>query len=843
MNAQSTAFPKGSKVSFATGLLGAVVLIVILLAARDWTYINILPIIVTALTISILDRFPIYLDPHGELRLTTVIAIPTLVLFGWQPAVVGVAIGVTAGLLSQPARDTLILGTERLASLIAAASFALALNTPGPNGEVAAVVVAGLGYTIIRTLLISSRMHAEEAITWSRAIRFVVNSTFFHLGVFTAVAAIAVWAVSNDPSITSRLIVPMLASAVTLQLYLPRILRGQEERRVLSAVAVLAAAVDAKDPYTADHSAEVAQLGRLVARILNLDEPEVHRIYLAGLLHDVGKTVVPQEILLKPGKLTAEEWQVMRSHVDAGVRIVDSIGGLAGVAPIVAASHEQLDGRGYPNGLKGEDIPLGSRIMLVIDAYNALTTNRPYRAARSQEAALQELEKNSGTQFDPRVIASLRIALGHYQTRAVPGGKPAWLALLRQPAFGLLWFGELVSFIGDNVFFVALTLWVLKLTGSATILAVSLIAATVGQGLLGFFAGALTDRTDRRGVIIASDLGRAVLVAAIPFLLPYSIPGGLVLLILVNIGTVFFRTGVFALMPSIVPREELLTANALFQTTQRIGEIVGSVLGGAIVVTLGYQMVFYLDAASFLVSAACVGVMPVLWRAGLNTAIRSEITVEIGEGLRYIWQTPIHRVLALLVFPGYLTLAFDALQTPMVVTTAGLSAVAYGLINSVIGVGKLISAIVLSGTGKRWVTVPFTVVMFILTAVATELFGATREYAVLLAAAFIFGLGNVATNITNATLSLTNAPSSIVGRLMASRQVFIAATTAVGMLVFGRMADVTNPQVALVTMGLVSGVGVLMVWLWAGRQLVRPIEAPASSSGTLIDGSGSPIDP
>jgi putative nucleotidyltransferase with HDIG domain len=836
MNLQPVAVLSRLQISLSTGLLGAVVLVVILFALRDCTYASILPILVTTFTFSVLDRMPIHLDPHGELYVTTVIAIPTLVLFGWQPALIGAAIGMTAGLLNQPGRHVIVQNIERLASLIVAASVAAAFQASGLKDEVAAVVAAGLGYTIIRTLLVSSRMHSEEAISWGRAVGFLVDSTFFHLGVFTAVAAVAVWAVSNDPSTTTRLIVPVLASAVTLQLYLPRILRGQEQRRVLSAVSVLAAAVDAKDPYTADHSAEVADLSRRIARILNLDEPEVHRVYLAGLLHDIGKTIVPPEILLKPGKLTSEEWKVMRSHVEAGVRIVESIGGLAGVAPIVAANHEQLDGRGYPLGLKGEDIPLGSRINIVVDAYNALTTNRPYREARSSEAALEELERNSGTQFDPRVISALRAALTFPQQRSEPKGQPTWLALLRQPAFGLLWFGELVSFIGDNIFFVALTLWVLKLTGSATILATALIAATVGQGLLGLFAGAATDRIDRRGVIIASDVGRALLVAALPFILLHSIPGGLILLALVNVGTVFFRTGVFALIPSIVAHEDLLTANALFQTTQRIGEMVGSILGGVIVVTLGYHMVFYLDALSFLVSAACVASMPVLWRAGLDAGPQKRIAADIGEGLRYIWRTPIHRVLALLIIPGYLTLAFDALQTPMVVGTAGLSAIAYGVINSFIGVGKFLSAIVLSGTGRHWVTVQFTVVMFVLTAIATELFGSTRHYAVLIIAAILFGAGNVATNIANATLSMANAPPGIIGRLMASRQVFVAAVTAVGMLVFGRIADVAGPPIALVTLGFVSGVGVLIVWLWAGRLIGRPLEvrAPSARASTLL---------
>src|SRR5205807_3795352 len=429
-----------------TGLLTAEVLAVLLIAIKNWTIVEAPAVFIIGLTIVVLDLFPIYLDAAGELRLSPVITIPALALFGWPATLLGAAIAMIAGLLHQSPRDTLVRGTERLGSLIAAAVFATVLSPLGQYGGVGTVIYAALGYAILRTLLIASRMHAEESIAWPRAFRFLVNATFFHIGVFTAVAAITVWLVNSDPSTGSRLLGPMLAAGVTLQVYLPRILRGQEQRPVLAAVSVLATAVDAKDPYTAGHSAEVAELSRRVARILNIDEPHVHTIYLAGLLHDVGKMVVPAEILLKPGKLTDGEWEVMRSHADAGARIVESIGGLAEVVPIVAASHERLDGRGYPLGLKSTEIPIGSRINLVVDAYNALTTNRPYRPARSPEAAFQELEAHSGTQFDPRVVSALRIALGQHQRVEVPSRRPAWLALLQKPAFALLWFGELVSF-------------------------------------------------------------------------------------------------------------------------------------------------------------------------------------------------------------------------------------------------------------------------------------------------------------------------------------------------------------------------------------------------------------
>ncbi len=822
-------YEKTPRITFVTVVLAAEVLIVLLFAIKSWTIAEAPVVFITALTIVVLDYFPIYLDPVGDLRLTSVITIPTLVLYGWPAALLGTAMGMVVGLSHQPPKETLVRGIERLASLIAAAAFATASRRLGLYGDVGAVVFAALGYTCIRTLVIATRMHTDEAIAGGRALRFVAASTFFHLGTFTAVAIITVWLINHDLSVTGRLLGPMLAAGVTLQLYLPRILRGQEQRRVLAAVSVLAAAVDAKDPYTAGHSAEVADLSRRVGRILNLDEPHVHTIYLSGLLHDVGKMAVPADILLKPGKLTDEEWRIMRSHVEAGVRIVESIGGLAGVAPTVAASHEHIDGGGYPLGLKGDGIPLGSRINLVVDAYNALTTNRPYRAARSSTQALQELEANAGTQFDPRVIAALRVALGDLtSSRPMPSWPAALLGpldLLERPAYALLWSGQLVSFLGQEIFIIALSAWVLEITHSAYMVALTFIMATVGQGLLGFVAGALADRTDRRRLMIIADLSRAALVAVLPYFVLRSFSAVFGCIVLLNIGTVFFRSAVLALIPSVVSTDHLSVGNALLMSTERIAEIIGGPLGALIVVAFGYHKAFYLDAAAFVFSGVCIAMMPIAWRAGLGDGTSKKIFAEIGDGLRYIWQTPLHRVLALLIFPGYLTLAFAALRAPMIIQTAGLPIVAYGVINGAVGVGKLAGAIFLTFSGKRWTSVPFIVTMFLVTALAIAWFGSTLNYQVFIAAGFLFGLGNIATNIVNATISMANTSSAILGRLMASRQVFIAVTSLVGTLLFGHLADVTGPSTAIVLLGAVSGIGIFAVWFLAGNGLSAQPEA------------------
>ena len=195
-------------------------MIVLGLAIRDWIPSQIPAVLVTAIAISILDLFPIYLDPAGELRLTVVIAIPALVLFGWPAALTGAALGMAGSFLHRSPREAFTTSSERLASLIVAAAFATAFSIRWPNDLIGAVVIAALTYTVFRTLIVSARMHGEEAIAWSRAVAYLAKATFLHLGVFTAVAVIAVWAVSNDLSTTNRLLVPVLGASVTLQIYL-----------------------------------------------------------------------------------------------------------------------------------------------------------------------------------------------------------------------------------------------------------------------------------------------------------------------------------------------------------------------------------------------------------------------------------------------------------------------------------------------------------------------------------------------------------------------------------------------------------------------------------------------
>jgi HD-GYP domain-containing protein (c-di-GMP phosphodiesterase class II) len=166
--------------------------------------------------------------------------------------------------------------------------------------------------------------------------------------------------------------------------------------------------IEADDAYTGSHSRDVVELVVSVSAELGLDPRSQQDAELTALLHDVGKIRIPGEIINKPGKLTDEEWAVMKTHTIEGERMLAQIGGLLGrVGQLVRSCHERWDGKGYPDGLTAEETPLVARIVCACDAYNAMTTDRPYRAARSAEEALAEMELCAGTQFDPEVVAAL----------------------------------------------------------------------------------------------------------------------------------------------------------------------------------------------------------------------------------------------------------------------------------------------------------------------------------------------------------------------------------------------------------------------------------------------------
>ena len=182
-------------------------------------------------------------------------------------------------------------------------------------------------------------------------------------------------------------------------------------KQALAMACALVSLVDLRDAYTGSHSSRVAGYVRATGLRMGLPDAQLDNVVMAALLHDIGKIGVPDHVLLKPGRLTEEEFGHIRKHPELGWMALKNIEDFKSISLMVLHHHERMDGAGYPGGLKGSAIPLGSRIIAVADSYDALTTNRPYRSARTKQQAVDELLRCVDTQFDARVLNAFWDAL------------------------------------------------------------------------------------------------------------------------------------------------------------------------------------------------------------------------------------------------------------------------------------------------------------------------------------------------------------------------------------------------------------------------------------------------
>jgi putative nucleotidyltransferase with HDIG domain len=223
----------------------------------------------------------------------------------------------------------------------------------------------------------------------------------------------AVWGVLNIEAVEAgalgeaeAVLVEAIAASLGSALHRAELI-ADIERSFTTTLAVVTSTVEAKDDYTACHGSDVAELAERVALRMGLSLKQAREVHYAAMLHDVGKIAVPSEILCKEGPLTEDEWVVMRSHTVVGAELVERIDAFAHLAPAIRSSHERIDGSGYPDGLAGERIPLAARIVAACDTYDAIVTDRPYRAARTPLQAREELLRACGSQLDEGVVAVL----------------------------------------------------------------------------------------------------------------------------------------------------------------------------------------------------------------------------------------------------------------------------------------------------------------------------------------------------------------------------------------------------------------------------------------------------
>jgi diguanylate cyclase (GGDEF)-like protein/putative nucleotidyltransferase with HDIG domain len=274
------------------------------------------------------------------------------------------------------------------------------------------LVGAATTYFVVNTLAIATAI----ALSTNQAVINVWNENFLWSApsyfVGAGAAAIAAWMVRGLSAhwITPLALAPLVLTYRTYKVYLGRI--EDEQRHVremadlhLATIEALALAIDAKDQTSQSHIRRVQLYAASVAKAMGMSDNDVQGVKTAALLHDIGKLAVPEHILSKPGPLTPEEFQKIRAHPKVGADIVSSVPFPYPVAPLILSHHERWDGKGYPVGLKGEDIPLGARILSVVDYFDALMAERPYHKAMSFDAAIGLLKQESGKGLDPSVVA------------------------------------------------------------------------------------------------------------------------------------------------------------------------------------------------------------------------------------------------------------------------------------------------------------------------------------------------------------------------------------------------------------------------------------------------------
>jgi HD-GYP domain-containing protein (c-di-GMP phosphodiesterase class II) len=207
-----------------------------------------------------------------------------------------------------------------------------------------------------------------------------------------------------------------------LEQFVADLKRAAEENRALflNSIQMLAGAVDEKDPYTRGHSDRVAKYSLMIGQQLHLSPEELDRLRIAALLHDVGKIGVDDRVLKKPGALTAEEFEIMKQHPSKGANIMRPVAQLKEMLPGIELHHEHVNGKGYPYGLKGDEIPLMARIISVSDVLDAMTTNRPYQSAKDIDEALEVIRKLAGTKFDLKVVEALEAIVQAGHLRVAP---------------------------------------------------------------------------------------------------------------------------------------------------------------------------------------------------------------------------------------------------------------------------------------------------------------------------------------------------------------------------------------------------------------------------------------
>jgi putative nucleotidyltransferase with HDIG domain len=567
--------------------------------------------------------------------------------------------------------------------------------------------------------------------------------------------------------------------------------------------------VDKRDGQTFGHSQRVGELSETVARMLHLSEEACNTIRVGGVLHDLGKIAVPDSILLKPGKLTPEEYEIIKMHPVEGAQILAEHPEQKDVSDIVMHHHERWDGAGYPDGRKGETIPIGSRIVNACDAFDTITQARVFRpTVKTPAEAIRELRQLAGTWYDPQVITALEKIVAERWGVEI-AAQPA--SVVQEPAryrdalairpFRLLWIGQAVSYFGDTMNTAGLAIMLYVLTGSATVVALGLIAKAIPTILFGLIAGTLVDAFNRQRLMIVADLVRAILTVTIPFFGQVWLPGVFIAVFLISTASAFFNPSKQAMLPNLVPSRLLVRANSLISSSEKTMELLGYSLAGLIAAAVSWLPLFLIDAGTYLVSAvSLLGIRDVTARGRLRTL---RLLDDILDGAKFVLGNRVLRSTMALTLVA--TIFFGMTTTLLVVMAYGplhSGASGYGLIEAAIGAGAIVGAVIAASLMNRARAGVLLIAGVAGVGFANVLVGFSSNLPMALLFLLFGGILNMVYYIPVISVTQREAPDHIRGRVMSTRFLLVQSGYLAGMAVAGPLSDHFGAQLIFVIGGL-----------------------------------------
>lgn len=363
-------------------------------------------------------RYPVQIGNQHKANVSSAPEIAAVLLLPGPVALIAVAVGTIAGEPNPHAHLIQRIFNLSIAviKVVAAGLLYSGLRHIGPHVVMEPVgsICAGVVLYVVALVLVAGVAATQLRENPLRLMRKTQLTAVIPELTLTMTGIMAALAARHDAWAALLLVAP----AVIAQRALRDGVALQAQTRL--ALEDLADIVDMRDHYTFEHSRRVADLSRATARKLSLKADEVELITMAGRVHDVGKIGIKSSVLMKPGKLTEREWREMRSHPEVGARLISHFPQFARGREYVLHHHERFDGKGYPLGLKGEEIPFGARVMAVADAWDAMTSHRSYRRALDIDAVRAEVARCSGTQFDPRVVEAFLAVLAERPDLALP---------------------------------------------------------------------------------------------------------------------------------------------------------------------------------------------------------------------------------------------------------------------------------------------------------------------------------------------------------------------------------------------------------------------------------------